>query len=185
MRPLILEVSVMSLDGFIAAENTGTDEFSDVDDAELGAWIVESISSVDTHIMGSTTYLSMAEHWPNSTEIFAPPMNSIPKVVFSKSLKQATWTDSTIASGETLDEVQRLKAQSGGAIMAHGGIKFLQSLARLDVVDEYRLLAYPYVAGRGAALFGGVEQMRGLKLVSSRQFDSGVIALAYRPARTN
>lgn len=181
MRPLILEVSVMSLDGFIAAEDTGTDEFSDVHDPEVGAWIVDSISSVDTHIMGSITYRSMAEHWPNSTEIFAPPMNAIPKVVFSKSLQEATWTDSRIVSGDTVEEVQRLKALPGGAIMAHGGIKFLQSLAALDVVDEYRLLVYPYVAGSGQALFGGVEQLRGLRLKSSRQFPSGVLALVYEP----
>jgi len=64
MRSLIAEVSVMSLDGFIATEDTGTDEFSNVHDTELGAWIVESISSVDTHIMGSITYMSMAEYWP-------------------------------------------------------------------------------------------------------------------------
>ena len=185
MRPLILEVSVMSLDGFIAAEDTGTDEFSNVHDAELGQWIVGSISGVDTHIMGSITYLSMAEHWPNSTEIFAPPMNSIPKVVFSKSLQQAMWTDFTIASGDIVDEIRRLKSQPGNFIMAHGAIKFLQSLTKLDVVDEYRLLVYLYVAGSGSALFGGVQQLGGLKLKSSRQFDSAVMALVYQPTRSH
>ena len=174
VRPLILGISAMSLDGLIATERpTDTDEFSGAGDAELDQWIVDSNLNVGTFIMGRTTYLAMAEYWPNSTELFAAPMNSIPKVVFSKSLNGVTWTNSTIASGDTVDEVQRLKAQAGGPISALGGIKFLQSLAALDVVDEYHLLLSPHVAGSGQALFSGVSQKRGMKLVSSKQFDSG------------
>jgi len=146
---------------------------------------MDSNSGAGTLIMGSVTYLGMAQYWPNSTEIFAAPMNSISKVVLSKSLKEATWTNSTIASGDTVDEIRRLKTLPGGPISALGGIKFLQSLAALDVVDEYHLLLSPHVAGSGQALFSGVSQKRGMKLVSSKQFDSGVMLLVYRPARSN
>jgi riboflavin biosynthesis pyrimidine reductase len=66
--------------------------------------------------------------------------------------------------------------------VAHGEALFLQSLARLSVVDEYRLVVYPYVIGRGTSLFGGVEQPRGLKLVSSNSFASGTLGLVYWPA---
>jgi dihydrofolate reductase len=184
MRRLILQVSVLSLDGFIAEENTGTEAFTDVEDTALEEWMVTPIRAAGTHIMGSISYSSMAAYFPSRTgdDIFAEPMNSIPKVVFSKSLRKADWTDSRIASGDTREEVNRLKQASGGDIVAHGGALFLQSLARLSVVDEYRLVVYPYVIGRGTSLFGGVEQPRGLKLVSSNSFASGTLGLVYWPA---
>jgi dihydrofolate reductase len=105
----------MSLDGFIATERpSGTDEFVGAGDDELDQWIVDSSADVGTLIMGRVTYEAMAEFWPNSTEIFAAPMNAIPKVVFSKSLTGATWNESTIASGDTVEEIEKLKAQPGG-----------------------------------------------------------------------
>jgi dihydrofolate reductase len=181
MRKLILQVVVMSLDGFVADDESDLGKFTDIDDQPLAEWLTGLIWQAETHIMGRTTYESMAEHWPDSTEIFAAPMNSIPKVVFSKSLERAEWTDSTIARGDTVEEIRRLKDQTGGDILAHGGVKFLQSLAGLEVVDAYRLLVYPYVAGGGQALFAGVEKPRGLALVDSVSFSSGVLGLTYRP----
>jgi dihydrofolate reductase len=183
MRRLILQVSVLSLDGFIAEENTGTDVFTDVEDKRLEEWMVAPIRAAGTHIMGSISYASMADYFPTNEGIFAEPMNSIPKVVFSKSLTRADWTDSRIASGDTLEEVGRLKRESGGDIVAHGGAFFLQSLAKLSVVDEYRLVVYPYVIGRGTALFGGVKQPRGLTLSSAQSFPSGTLGLVYQPSR--
>ena len=182
MRRLILQVCVLSLDGYVAEENTGTDAFSDIEDHALEEWMVTPIRTVGTHIMGSVSYASMAGFFPTSTDIFAEPMNSIPKVVFSKSLEKAEWTDSRIASGDTVEEVKRLKRESGGNIVAHGGALFLRSLAALDVVDEYRLVVYPIVIGRGTALFGGVKKPRGLTLVSSQSFLSGALGLVYHPA---
>jgi dihydrofolate reductase len=184
MRRLILQVSVLSLDGFIAEDNTGTEAFTDIEDKKLEEWMVTPIRAAGTHIMGSVSYASMAAYFPsrNDVDIFAEPMNSIPKVVFSKSLTAADWTDSRIANGDTLEEVNRLKQESGGDIVAHGGALFLRSLAKLNVVDEYRLVVYPYVIGRGTSLFGGVEQPRGLTLVSAQTFPSDVLGLIYQPS---
>jgi dihydrofolate reductase len=181
MRRLILQVSVLSLDGFINEENSGTDALTDIDDTELEEWMVTPIRAAGTHIMGSTSYLSMAEYFPSreAHDVFAQPMNAIPKVVFSRSLTKAPWHDSRIASGDTLEEIDRLKKESGGDIVAHGGALFLQSLAKLNVVDEYRLVVYPFVVGRGTALFGAIGKPRGLNLVSAQFFSSGVGGLVY------
>jgi dihydrofolate reductase len=181
MRKLILQVAAMSLDGFVADEESDLGRFTDVDDQQLAEWLTGLLWRADTHIMGRITYESMAEHWPTSTETFAAPMNAIPKVAFSKRLETADWPQSTIASGDTREEVDALKRQSGGDILAHGGVKFLQSLASLEVVDEYRLLVYPYVAVAGQALFARAAQARGLNLIESVAFPSGVLGLTYRP----
>jgi riboflavin biosynthesis pyrimidine reductase len=69
--------------------------------------------------------------------------------------------------------------------MAPGGVTFPQSLVALDVVDEYRMLVCPYVAGSGLALFGEVQRLRGSRSVSAPRCSSGVMALVYRPARSN
>src|SRR5450432_2251925 len=92
MRKLILRMSI-SLDGFVRGP-TGKNEsdwiFSNQDEESI-AYGVAQVSDVGVHAMGSVTYGDMAAHWPTSTEAFAPPMNSIPKVVFSKTLKDAPW----------------------------------------------------------------------------------------------
>ena len=84
-------------------------------------------------------------------------MNDIPKVVFSKTLQSADWPEPRIARGGTTEEIARLKQEPGGEIVAHGGVRFVQSLARLDVVDEYRLYVYPIAIGSGRSLVAGIR----------------------------
>lgn len=181
LRPVVLQVSALSLDGYICEEGTEFDRIaSAVEDGERDAWMVDSLWRAGTHIMGATTYESMASWWPTSTEVFAPPMNEIPKVVFSRSLASAEWGESRIAGGDTAAEIATLKREPGREIIAHGGARFAQSLATLDLVDEYRLVVYPYAVGAGTPLFTAAEHPRVLDLVSSTRFPSGVVALVYR-----
>lgn len=183
MRQLILQVSAMSVDGYITAEGTEAERLVDVADDVRDEWMVAALRTAGVHIMGRTTYESMAAHWPTSTEVFAEPMNSIPKVVFSRSLQETQWADSSIASGDTREELLKLKEQPGGDILAHGGIHFAQSLAGLGIVDEYRLVVHPYVAVQGGALFAGAQGPERLELVSSTVFPSGSVGSIYRPAK--
>jgi dihydrofolate reductase len=183
MRRLVLQVSAMSVDGYITAEDTDAERFVEVTDDVRDEWMVARLRTAGVHIMGRVTYQSMAAYWPTSSEVFAEPMNTIPKVVFSRSLKEATWGDSVIAAADTSEEVAKLKAQPGGDIVAHGGIKFAQSLAQLGIVEEYRLVIHPYVAGNGQALFAGLSRPCGLRLLSSTAFPSGSLGLVYRPVR--
>ena len=179
MRRLSLQQHV-SLDGYILEE--GTEFFSWwqalPNDDEAEAHLAEGLRRAGTHIMGRVTYEAMAAHWPTSTEPVAPVMNDIPKVVFSKTLSAVDWPESRIASGDTAEEIARLKAEPGGDIVAHGGVRFVQSLARLDVVDEYRLYVYPVALGSGSPLFAG-ERLQPLRLVTSTAFPSGALELVY------
>ncbi len=148
----------------------------------------------------------MVSYWPTSTEPLAEPMNAIPKVVFSRSgssayepttaLRNATdaqchaglpfleqpanWDDTRKLSGELGAEVAELKAESGKDLLAHGGASFAQSLVRLGLIDEYRLLVHPTVLGSGMALFDGATPFD-LELVNSTSFANGVQALIYHP----
>ncbi|WP_433235760.1 dihydrofolate reductase family protein [Streptosporangium sp. CA-135522] len=178
MRKVVLKMDV-SLDGFVGAPGGEVDWiFRDFDD-ELRAWIVEVLWQAGTHIMGRVTYHDMAAYWPSSTEEFAPPMNELPKVVFSTTLKEAAWNDSRVADGDLAEEISRLRRQPGNDILAHGGAQFAQSLSKLGLIDEYRLIVHPVALGSGLPLFA---QAIDLKLVGSRTFGSGAVALTYERA---
>jgi dihydrofolate reductase len=92
------------------------------------------------------------------------------------------WASPTVASGDLAEEIARLKAEDGKDILAHGGASFAQSLAQLNLIDEYRLVVHPAVLGRGLTLFGGLTAPLDLKLESATVFASGVVAKVYRPA---
>ena len=208
MRKLILKMSV-SADGFVGGPNGEIDWIFKSYDAGATSWTVDTLWQAGVHIMGSRTFRDMAAYWPSSTEPFAPPMNEIPKVVFSrkgslgeasttKALDDATrlrkeattsptpadassWTSPAIATGDLAEEIARLKQQSGKPILAHGGASFAQSLVRHGLVDEYRLLIHPVALGRGLPLFAGLPKPLDLKLLSAASFEGGAIAHIYRP----
>ena len=77
----------------------------------------------------------------------------VPKVVFSKTMRQADWTHSRISNCDVEEELARLKQESGKAILAHGGAEFAQSLSRLGLIDEYRLIVHPVYLAGGLPLF--------------------------------
>jgi dihydrofolate reductase len=178
MRKVILKMHV-SLDGFVARLDGDLDWFRDAFDDELTAWEVEGLWRAGVHIMGRATYHDMAAYWPNSTEPFAQPMNELPKVVFSKTLKETDWEGSRVADGDLAEEISRLKEEPGKDILAHGGAGFAQSLSRLRLIDQYVLVVHPVALGEGLPVFGDEIELR---LLNAKTFNSGVLALTYARA---
>lgn len=178
MRTLQLLTSI-TLDAMLASPRS----VSAPDDPAAIAWKVDGLGDAGTHIMGRVTYLEMAAVWPTSTEVFAAPMNDIPKVVFSTTLERADWPETRIARGDLTEEVNALKAEPGGMIIAHGGVRFVQELSRRRLVDEYRLLVQPGVVGAGQSVFGDQPAVINLELVEATPFPSGALGLVYRPRR--
>jgi dihydrofolate reductase len=205
---LILGMS-MSLDGFVAGPD-GKADWIFSGDQEGIAWKVENIRNAGLHIMGSRSFQAMSGFWPTATLVFAPPMNQIPKAVFSKqgpavldiakaALRDArakaetgqgpalqpggeSWTEAYVASGDLAAEVATLKAQDGKPIFAHGGASFARSLIAEGLVDQYVLAVYPIVLGKGLPIFSDLAMPRPLRLVSSKAFPKGAVAQVYRPA---
>ncbi|HEX4061003.1 MAG TPA: dihydrofolate reductase family protein [Streptosporangiaceae bacterium] len=185
MRSLVLHVYDYSLDGVIAEEDSEFYKYcrDAPDDPVYDAWLADAYQDASLHLVGRATYLGMAEFFPTATGLIADAMNRIPKVVFSRTLQTADWPETTIARGDLAEEIDKLRRGGTGVMLAHGGVSFVQSLTRLDLVDEYRLTVYPYVAGTGPRLFTELAQAYPLELRSSVTLDDGTVALTYRRAR--
>lgn len=194
MRKLILKMA-MTLDGFVADQDGKADWMTRFQDESGAAWTVETLWGAGVHAMGSRSFLAMAGFWPTSKSPFAAPMNEIPKVVFTRqkslqipagdenaaSSNAASWSAAQVVSGDLAEEIQRLKAQDGKYILAHGGASFARSLVRLGLVDEFRLSVFPVAIGSGMPLFSELEKPQNLKLISTTLSKSGVVGQVYRP----
>lgn len=201
MRELILKMSI-SIDGFVS-DMDGTNKWMFGADQEAKNWSVETLWDAGLHIMGSRTFRSMAGWWPTSTDMFAPPMNQIPKAVFSRQ-RPATldevrphvgsrqsgerqsgaesWAEAYVANGDLTEEISRLKAQDGKPIIAHGGVSFARSLIARGLIDRYVLLVCPVVLGKGLSLFSELDAPMRLKLASSKAFPGSAVAQIYYAA---
>jgi dihydrofolate reductase len=177
MRRLIARVFDYSLDGVIATEGTEFYQYCrDLpDDPAEDARGSEFYAGADLHIMGRVTYQGMAGYFPGATDDpNADALNAGRKVVFSRTLEVADWANTTIARGDLAHEVDELRRGGDGYVVAHGGISLWRSLARLDLIDEYRVTLVPYLAGEGARLFEDAGKSRQLELLSSVAFSSGL-----------
>ena len=110
-------------------------------------------------------------------------MNGARKVVFSRTLRTAGWANTTIAAGDTTEEVNKLRHGGDGYILVWGGVSLFRSLMQLDLIDELRVSLFPYVAGEGTRLFDGVPTSYRLDLISSTASSGGIVELRYRRHR--
>jgi dihydrofolate reductase len=109
-------------------------------------------------------------------------LNETPKYVASSTLRDPSWQHTTVLGGDVVAEVTRLKEQVDGEIQVLGSIGLAQTLIRHDLIDEFRLTVFPVVLGTGKRLFGDGAVPTGLRLVSTRSTDSGVVGCVYRHA---
>jgi dihydrofolate reductase len=171
----------VSVDGFVGGPHGHAGAFPEPD--RLKRWKLDRIRKAGTHVMGRVTYEEMAAHWPTSTDDYAAPMNEIPKVVFSNTLEEATWANTSIAGGDLADEISALRRQSGGDIIAWGGASFAQALSRAGLVDEYVLVIHPVAFGSGLPMFRDLPEAVQLELVEAQTFDTGTVLHVYKRKR--
>jgi dihydrofolate reductase len=171
----------VTLDGFVQGAKGYEDWGLPPEEDEVVAWKAASLREAGTHIMGRVTYEAMAAVWPTATGVYADVMNEIPKVVFSTTLTSADWAETRIASGDLAEDIDRLKREPGGLILAHGGAIFVDALIRAGLIDEYRLVIHPVVIGNGTGLFSALREPLRLDLIEARTFPSGTAIHAYRP----
>jgi dihydrofolate reductase len=142
---------------------------------------LDELFAADSMIYGRKTYDAFAGAWPNIKDDtgYAERMNALPKLVASTTLQKADWNNSTIVHGDLVETVRAFKAQGDGACLIFGSASIVHQLAPQGLVDEYRLMIYPTVLGRGTRLFAdGVAT--GLALEECRQFGGGIVLLRYR-----
>lgn len=157
-------------------------------DEEFNEFAIEQTDNVGTLLFGHRTYDLMAGYWPQEETkkedpIVARQMNETPKVVVSKQGFTAEWQNTTVVSGDVVDQLRALKRQPGKDIGLYGSNELCVSLMKEGLVDEFRIMVNPVALGKGKALFTGLDTPVSLKLVRSHDFTSGNVLLVYQPAR--
>jgi len=139
-----------------------------------------------TLLFGRKTYEMMASFWPTDAARQQMPevaegMNRLDKVVFSRTLREATWHNTTVLRGDLASEVRALKGRDGASITIMGSGTIVAQLAKERLIDEYTFVVVPVVLGRGRTMFEGLEQPIAMSRSSERTFASGVIVATYQP----
>lgn len=178
----------ISLDGVIEGPGGGEDyqhvgwtfEFDRGEDGDQ--FKLDEVLEADAQLLGRRTYEGFAAAWPSYTDQvgFADKMNSMPKYVVSKTLRTADWNNSTILSGDLVDDVTKLKSDVDGVILVAGSAQLVQGLLEHDLVDELRLMVFPIVLGTGKRLWGETTDKMRFKLADSKTVGEGIVVLTFR-----
>ena len=149
------------------------------------AYKLEELLESEVLLLGRVTYESFAGAWPSREDEagFADKMNRMPKYVFSRTLDELDWENSTLLKGELTDEVRRLQDEVDGNILVAGSRSVVHSLLLNDLVDELRLMIFPVVLGSGGRVYPDSDRKIPLELADSRAYDSGVVVQVYRARR--
>lgn len=188
MRKLKLQMQI-SVDGFVAGPNGELDWMTWDWDDELKKYVGDLTNTFDTILLGRKMTDGFISHWTNivTNQPDSPEYTSAkifvdtPKIVFSKTLTESKWANTTLATGDLNDEVKALKEKNGKDIIVYGGAGFVSSLIKNNLIDEYYLFTNPAVVGNGLSIFNKDERTRSLKLVKSIFYDCGIVLNHYVP----
>ncbi len=174
--------NMATVDGFFAGPH-GEIDWHTVD-AEFNDFALAQLDELGGLLFGRVTYQLMADYWPSPTArkndpLVAERMNSLPKVVFSRSLGKVEWSNARLVKGDAAEEAARLKSQPGKDLAIMGSAILATSLMRAGCIDELRIMVNPVVLGVGRPLFGEMGGAKRLKLLASRRFRSGNVLLTY------
>jgi dihydrofolate reductase len=179
MRKLIV-TEFLSLDGVMENPMWTFPYWND----DIAAFKGEETSDNEPLLLGRATYEGFAASWPQRSDEDDPGasyFNATRKYVVSTTLKEPLeWNNSVQIKDNIVEEISKLKQEDGPSIVVHGSGRLIQTLMQHDLVDQYRLLIYPLILGKGQRLFEDESKVK-LKLIDSRVFSSGVVALIYQP----
>jgi dihydrofolate reductase len=181
----IVVTEFISLDGVIEAPGGGEGykhagwTFEIDRGAEGNQFKLDETMSSAALLLGRRTYEGFAAAWPERDGEFAAKFNSMPKYVVSSTLRDPQWANSTVLSGDLVDEVTRLTKREDGDIVVHGSAQLVQGLIENDLVDELRLMVFPVVLGTGKRLFAETTDKKRLQLSSSTVVGDGVAIQVY------
>ena len=184
MRKLVSFMQV-TLDGYFAGENGDIAwTHKNDNDKEWQNFVEGNAQGGGLLIFGRVTYEMMASYWPTpqakkDMPVVAEGMNSVPKVVFSKTLDKVSWENTTLLKGKLPAEIRKLKEGSGKEMAILGSASLVAQLTQERLIDEYQIVVNPEVLGRGKTLFAGVEKPLTVKLTQKRAFGNGKVLLTY------
>jgi dihydrofolate reductase len=187
MRKLKLQVQ-MTVDGYVGGPNGETDWVTLLWTEDINKYVQEITDPVDCIILGRKLAEGFIPHWatvaanPDDPQFASgKQFTDIPKVVFTKTLNKSKWDNTVLAKGNFVDEITRLKKQSGKDIIAYGGATFVSALIKHSLIDEFHLFINPTAIGNGMSIFKEFDSKKNLRLVKSTSFDCGIVVLHYEP----
>jgi dihydrofolate reductase len=157
-------------------------------DEEFNEFAIQQTGEFGALLFGRVTYELMASYWPTEAAkrddpIVAGLMNSLPKIVFSKTLQKVEWNNTRLVKDNFEEEISKLKGQPGKDIAIFGSSDLTVSLTQMGLVDEFRIMVNPVVLGDGKPLFKGIRNKLDMKLIKTRTFGNGNVLLYYAPAQ--
>ena len=184
MRKLKLQMQI-TVDGFVAGPGGELDWMTFDMDEKLLSFITHLTDTSDTILLGRKMTEGFIKYWehaitqPNSPEhSFAEKMVRMPKVVFSRTIKEVEGQNVRVENDPIVDAVNRLKSQTGKDIVVYGGATFVSSLIANRLIDELNFFVNPIAIGRGLQLF---SQRTPLTLIASVGYSSGIVVNTYKP----
>jgi dihydrofolate reductase len=135
-------------------------------------------------LLGRRSYEFFATRWPSRTGELADRLNSMPKYIVSSTLEDPDWNNSTVMKGDAVNEVSKLKDRLNGEIVVPASRHLVHTLIEHDLVDELRLMIYPFVLGAGERLFGATSDKKPMRLTETRTVGSGLAFLTYESVQS-
>lgn len=182
MRKLIMW-NIITLDGYFEGDKNWDLPFHEVIwGQELEKISIDQLKMADFLVFGRVTYEGMAAYWKTAEGEIADFMNSLPKLVFSRTLKSADWNNSILVKGDASAEIAKLKTEGKKDMYLFGSANLSQTFINNNLFDEYRIGIAPVILGSGRSLFSKTIS-RKLDLASTKQLSNGGVILTYTPAK--
>jgi dihydrofolate reductase len=186
MRKLIV-FNHVTLDGYFT-DRKGDMSWAHADkqDAEWNAFVAENSKGGGVLLFGRITYELMTSYWPTPlaakhVPAVAERMNNLQKVVFSRTLDKASWSNTTLVKGDLAAEIRKMKKEPGEGMAILGSGSIVSQLAQEGLIDEYQIVVNPIVLGNGKTMFDTIKEKLTLKLTKTRTFGNGNLLLCYEP----
>src|SRR5215208_5518347 len=180
MRKIIVEAEV-SVDGAMGGENTDFwNQIFPFDSADVQVYLDNLLFMPDALLMGQQTYTFFAQVWPTRQGKQADKINSLPKYVASRTLKEPLQWNATLIKGDVPEEIRKLKEAPGEYLVQYGVGELTHTMLKHGLVDEFRILMFPLTVGEGPRIFEHMG-VNTLQLLDTKTFSSGAVALRYQP----
>jgi dihydrofolate reductase len=189
MRKLIV-FNHISADGYFTGEH-GDFRWAHAgsDDPEYAAFVAENASGGGELLFGRVTYDLMAGYWTTTAAnqhdpLVAKAMNNMQKIVFSRTMENASWTNTKLIKTDIVSEIRKMKGEPGPGMVIMGSGSIISQLASARVIDEYQLVLNPVALGKGRTIFDNMDHMLSLNLISTRTFRNGKVFLRFAAAES-
>lgn len=175
----------VSLDGYFV-DMHGDMSWAHKNDSEWQAFVEENARGGGELLFGRITYELMASYWPTpyareNDPIVAERMNSLPKVVFSRTMEKPSWNNTRLVKGDIAAEIRKMKNEPGKDMVIFGSGTIVAQLAQAGLIDEFQIVVNPIILGEGRTMFDGIRERLNLRLTKARTFGNGNVLLCYEP----